>query len=98
MKSRFFVLVLLFSLTSCSYFTKQGRQEHAYRSYVRKSSVARVKQQRKFKFRTPTMGIRQDAPIMSAEPESPQSMSSSTDAQQPVSSSADAQQTPPPQN
>jgi hypothetical protein len=82
MKSRFVVLIILLcGLTSCSYFTKRGRQEHAYRSYIRKSSVVRAKQQRKFKFRTPEMAIRQDAPAMTTESESPQSMSSAPAAE-----------------
>jgi hypothetical protein len=83
MKSRFIVLVLLCSLTSCSYLTKQGRQERAYRNYIRKSSVMRVRQQRKFKFRTPEIAIRQDAPTMTIQPESPQSMTASPTAEQP---------------
>jgi hypothetical protein len=91
MKSRFIVLVLLCSLTSCSYLTKQGRQERAYRSYIRKSTVVRAKQQRKFKFRTPEMAIRQDAPAMSAEPGSSQSPQSMT-------ASPNAEQSPPPPN
>jgi hypothetical protein len=85
MKSRFIFLMLLCSLTSCSYLTKQGRQERAYRNYVRKSTVVKAKQQRKFKFRTPEMAIRQDSPNMTAEPgssQSPQSMTASPEAEQ----------------
>jgi hypothetical protein len=77
MKSRVIVVLLLLSaLTSCSYLTARGRQEHAYRNYVRKSSIARVKRQQKFKFRAPEMAIRQDAPTMTAEAQGPQSVSS----------------------
>lgn len=87
MKSRFVILLLLCSLTSCSYLTKSGRQERAYRSYVRKSSVVRAKQQKKFKFRTPEMAIRQDAPNMTTESGSPQS----------VTAAPGSEQTPPPE-
>jgi hypothetical protein len=82
MKSRLVIFLLLCSLTSCSYFTKSGRQDRAYRNYVRKSSATRAQQQSKFKFRTPEMAIRQDAPVMTAEPESPQSMTASPSSEQ----------------
>jgi hypothetical protein len=36
-----------FAQTSCSYLTSRGRQEAAYARYVRRSSAARVKMQRK---------------------------------------------------
>jgi hypothetical protein len=84
MKSRLVIFLLLCSLTSCSYLTKSGRQERAYRNYVRKSSATRTKQQSKFKFRTPEMAIRQDAPSMTAEPESPQSVTTSSPSEQPT--------------
>lgn len=77
MKTTFTLALLLVSLTSCSYLTKTGRQEHAYRSYIRKSSVVRVKQQKKFHFRVPQMAIRQDSPVIMTAPESPQSVTSS---------------------
>jgi hypothetical protein len=77
MKSRYIFLLLCFSLTSCSYLTKTGRQEMAYRRYIRKSSVVRTKQQKKFHFRVPQMDIRQNAPTMTSAPESPQSVTSS---------------------
>lgn len=83
MKSKFVIFLLLFSLTSCSYMTKHGRQEHAYRSYIRKSSVVRAKQQRKFHFRTPQMAIRQDAPTMTTVSESPQSVTGAPGTAQP---------------
>lgn len=37
-------------LTSCSMLTAQGRQERAYERYVRKSSLGRVKQQKRMGF------------------------------------------------
>ena len=84
MKSKFVILLLLSSLTSCSYLTKSGRQQRAYQNYVRKSSATRTRQQSKFKFRTPEMAIRQDAPVMTAQPESPQSMTTSSPSEQPT--------------
>jgi hypothetical protein len=78
MKTKVFIVLLLaFGLTSCSYLTKTGRQELAYRKYIRKSSVVRARQQKKFHFRVPQMAIRSDAPVMSAEPEGPQSVTAS---------------------
>jgi hypothetical protein len=83
MKSRLVIFFLLCSLTSCSYLTKSGRQQRAYQNYVRKSTATRARQQSKFKFRTPEMAIRQDAPVMTAEPESPQSVTASPSSEQP---------------
>ena len=83
MKSRLIILVVLASLTSCSYLTERGRQEYSYRKYVRKSSVVRAKHQKKFRFRTPEMAIRSDAPIMTTEPESPQSVTTSPSSEEP---------------
>lgn len=79
--------------------TKRGREEYSYRKYVRKSSVVRTKQQKKFKFRTPQMAIRQDAPTMSTQPESPQSVTTAPESsqQQPTQQSPPSEQ-PPPQN
>jgi hypothetical protein len=54
----------------------------AYRRYIRKSSVVRAKQQKKFHFRVPTMDIRQNAPTMTSAPESPQSVTSSQETEQ----------------
>ena len=77
MKTTFTIVLLLVSLTSCSYMTKSGRQARAYRNYIRKSSVVRVKQQKKFHFRVPQMDIRQNSPMITTAPESPQSMTAS---------------------
>ena len=54
---KFISLLLAFSvaLTGCSMFTKNGRQQRAYEKYVRKSSVARVKQQVRFRTGKPKM-------------------------------------------
>ena len=47
-------MVLLFVsstlLASCSMLTAQGRRERAYERYVRKSSLGRVKQQKRMGF------------------------------------------------
>ena len=89
MKTTFTIALLLLSLTSCSYLTKTGRQEHAYRTYIRKSSVVRVKQQKKFHFRVPQMDIRQNSPMITTAPESPQSMTASQSSGSDQSSTAD---------
>ena len=95
MKLKYFIsTALVFSLTSCSYFTKTGRQELAYRKYIRKSSVVRARQQKKFHFRVPDMAIRQDAPVMTTAPESPQSATASQPAEPPPP--PPAEQAPPP--
>lgn len=102
MKTTLPIVLVLLGLTSCSYLTKSGRQEHAYRSYIRKSSVVRVKQQKKFHFRMPQMAIRQDSPVMTSAPESPQSVtaaqSSSSDGSTPsdLEQSSPTEQTSPP--
>jgi hypothetical protein len=49
------------ALSGCSLLTKQGRQERAYRNYIRHSSVSRVRQQTKFKRAKNDMGIPQDS-------------------------------------
>jgi hypothetical protein len=48
MKTHFLIGLLLLSLTSCSMLTKQGRQEHAYRSYVRKWSLRQDRRKVKY--------------------------------------------------
>lgn len=58
-KSILFTLVLAFALNGCA-FSKSGRQQRAYEKYVRKSSMARVRQHRLF--------FRSDKPRM---PEAP---------------------------
>ncbi|MGI9086899.1 MAG: hypothetical protein ACR2HH_04020 [Chthoniobacterales bacterium] len=49
------LLTLSLTLTSCSMLTKSGRQQHAYEKYVRRSSVARVKQRSIFHGNKPSM-------------------------------------------
>jgi hypothetical protein len=102
MKTTFTVVLLLVSLTSCSLLTKNGRQARAYRNYVRKSSIVRTKQQKKFHFRVPQMAIRQDSPMVTTGPEYPQSMtaaqSSAPDSFTPTGSeqASPVEQTSPP--
>jgi hypothetical protein len=75
--------------------TKRGREEYSYRKYVRKSSVTSYKRAKKFKFRTPEMAIRQDAPSMTAQPESPQSVTAAPESPQ-QQQSPPSEQPPPP--
>lgn len=42
-------LACVFALTSCSSFSKSSRQQRKYEKYVRRSSVARMKQRTKLK-------------------------------------------------
>ena len=60
-----FALLLLAVLffSGCSMLTAQGRREHAYASYVRKCSHARVKQRRRLR--------KQQAVIPQLEPSEP---------------------------
>ncbi len=44
------LLVAATLLSSCSMLTAQGRRERAYERYVRKSSLGRVKQQKRMGF------------------------------------------------
>jgi hypothetical protein len=76
MKARLAILLLLLvSLTSCSYLTPSGRRAYAYRSYVRKASIVRTRRQRKkFHFHMPQMAIRQDSPTITSVSDSPQSV------------------------
>jgi hypothetical protein len=63
-------------LSGCSYMTKSGRQQMAYRNYVKKYSHNRVKQQTKFKrIKTPQPPQTQEA-VRTASSSGPQSVSS----------------------
>jgi hypothetical protein len=58
-------------LSSCSYMTKSGRQQMAYRNYVKKYSHNRVKQQTKFKkIKTPQPPQTPDAVKTAGGPQS----------------------------
>lgn len=63
-------------LSGCSYMSKSGRQQMAYRNYVKKYSHNRVKQQTKFqKIKMPQPPQTPDA-VRTASSEGPQSVSS----------------------
>ena len=49
------LVALLVPLTGCSTFSKSARQQRADEKYIRKSSVARVKQQSRFRSDKPRM-------------------------------------------
>ena len=96
MKIKLIVLLMLVSLTSCSFLTSRGRQEYSYRKYIRKSSVVRARQQKKFHFRAPQMAIRENAPTMTTQPESPQSMTAAPSEQPAVAEQSAPAPAPPP--
>jgi len=63
-------LVGAFALSGCSSFSKSGRQQRAYEKYVRKSSITRVKQQKRFRTNQPQMPstpMEPGAPVESTE-------------------------------
>ena len=63
-------LLFALSLSGCSSFSRSGRQQHAYEKYVRRTSMGRVKQQRRFhsdKPQMPTTPMEPSAPIESSE-------------------------------
>ena len=60
LKSITLSLILALASTSCSSFTKQGRQERAYSKYIRKSSASRLKQRSRF--------LRSEKPPMPTSP------------------------------
>lgn len=53
------LLLLATLLSSCSMLTAQGRREKAYERYVRKSSLGRVKQQKRMSFKRSKMPVMQ---------------------------------------
>lgn len=52
-------LVAATLLSGCSMLTASGRRERAYEKYVRKSSLGRVKQQKRIKFAKNTLPVMQ---------------------------------------
>jgi hypothetical protein len=74
------VTMLLIAATlfsSCSMLTANGRRQRAYERYVRKSSLARVKQQQRFTFKKQTMPVTHPSePIEATEANGPESVSS----------------------
>ena len=62
-------------LSGCSMLTAQGRRERAYTRYVQKSSLGRVKQQRRLFAKKPTMPVMQPTePIVATETSGPESV------------------------
>jgi hypothetical protein len=65
--------VLLIATTlfsSCSVLTQSGRQQRAYERYVRKSSLARVKQQKRSRPKKPNIPVMEPSePLDSSGPE-----------------------------
>jgi hypothetical protein len=62
-------------LSSCSMLTAQGRRECAYERYVRKSSLGRVKQQKRFAAKKTTMPVMQPTePMVATEVSGPESV------------------------
>ena len=66
MKSRLVTVLLVLGLTGCSMLTKNGRQQHAYERYVRKSSITRAKSASKVKFRAAQSQVRVSEPKINA--------------------------------
>ena len=62
-----FALILAFTLTGCSSFSKSGRQQRAYEKYVRKSSATRAKQQSRFRSDKPRMPTQEMTPSEAVE-------------------------------
>ena len=63
-------------LSSCSMLTARGRQEAAYERYVRKSSLGRVKQQKRLSYKkTKLPAMEPSEPSETTEVSGPQSVS-----------------------
>jgi hypothetical protein len=68
-------LVAATLLSGCSMLTASGRREHAYERYVRKSSLGRVKQQKRVRFAKNTLPVMQPtAPMVTTEASGPESV------------------------
>ena len=65
------------ALSSCSMLTARGRQEAAYERYVRKSSLGRVKQQKKLSYKKTKIPVMQPSePIETTALSGPEAISS----------------------
>ncbi len=61
--------------SGCSMLTTNGRNQRAYERYVRKSSLGRVKQQKRMSYRKTTLPVMQPTePMESTEVSGPQSV------------------------
>ena len=64
------LLIAAMLLPSCSMFTQSARQQRAYERYVRKSSLARVKQQKRIRPKKTIIPVTEPSePIDSSGPE-----------------------------
>jgi len=62
-------------LSSCSMLTARGRQEAAYERYVRKSSLGRVKQQKKLSYKKTKIPVMQPSePVETTAVSGPESV------------------------
>jgi hypothetical protein len=62
-------------LSGCSMLTAQGRRERAYARYVHKSSLGRIKQQKRFAMQKNTMPVMQPSePMVTSEASGPESV------------------------
>jgi hypothetical protein len=69
------LLVVATLLSGCSMLTARGRQERAYKRYVHKSSLGRLKQQKRFVARGNTMPVTQPTePVVMTEASGPESV------------------------
>jgi outer membrane biogenesis lipoprotein LolB len=74
--SRAIALLLVGStlLSGCSMLTARGRQERAYERYVHKSSLGRVKQQKRFAAKGNTMPVTHPTEALATEASGPESV------------------------
>ncbi|MEO6970250.1 MAG: hypothetical protein ABI217_05090 [Chthoniobacterales bacterium] len=72
-------LVAATLLSGCSMLTASGRRERAYERYVRKSSLGRVKQQKRVKYAKNTLPMtRETAPMETTDASGPESVGDGT--------------------
>ena len=75
-----FLLVAATLFSGCSMLTARGRQERAYRNYVRKMSLGRVKQQKRFAAKGNTMPVTHASePVLATDGSGPESVSDGTE-------------------
>jgi len=74
--SRAIALLLVGStlLSGCSMLTARGRQERAYERYVHKSSLGRIKQQKRFAAKGNTMPVMHPTESTATEASGPESV------------------------
>ncbi len=85
MKTHLVAGLLILSLTSCSLLTKRGRQERAYRSYVRKASMRQDRGKVKYRRQKKQFFAPSEPRIISeTEPEGPASATTSPETASPT--------------